>query len=150
MALLEAEAKKYWNPLMERLPREHLRALQLRKFKKIFEWAYERSKFHRRLYQEAGLEPGDIKTYEDIQKVPRVEKSMMRSIQRKDPFPLRGGPLRSPGRGGRISADQRHHRSTGVSTGYLAGLGVVVRVLGLYPLCPGVSKDRPGLPSLWV
>jgi phenylacetate-CoA ligase len=77
----------YWNPIVERLPQEQLRALQVRKFKKILEWAFERSKFHRRLYQEAGLEPGDIKTYEDIQKVPKVEKSMMRSIQRKDPFP---------------------------------------------------------------
>jgi phenylacetate-CoA ligase len=87
MTILEAEAEKYWNPLAERLPQEHLRALQLRKFKKIVAWAYERSKFHRRLYREAGMEPGDIKTVEDIQKVPKVEKSMMRSIQRKDPFP---------------------------------------------------------------
>ena len=46
---------------MERLPQEQLRALQLRKFKKMLTWAYERSKFHRRLYQEAGLEPGDIR-----------------------------------------------------------------------------------------
>ena len=150
MTLLEAEARKYWNPLMERLPQEHLRALQLRKFKKIVSWAYERSTFHRRLYQEAGLEPGDIRTYEDIQKVPKVEKSMMRSIQRKDPFPLRGGPLRSSGRGGRISADQRHHRAAGLSARYLAGLGMVGRVLGLYPLCPGISKDRPGVFALRV
>lgn len=87
MTTLETEAKKYWNPLVERLPQEPLRALQLRKFKKMVEWAYERSKFHRRLYQEAGLEPGDIRQYEDIPKVPKVEKAMMRSIQRKDPFP---------------------------------------------------------------
>ncbi len=87
MRPLAADANKYWNPLMERLPQEPLRALQLRKFKKIVEWAYERSKFHRRLYQEVGLEPGDIRTYEDIQKVPKVEKAMMRSIQRKNPFP---------------------------------------------------------------
>jgi phenylacetate-CoA ligase len=87
MTILEAEVKKYWNPLMERLPQEQLRALQLRKFKKMVTWAYERSKFHRRLYQEAGLEPGDIRHYEDISKVPKVEKAMMRSIQRKDPFP---------------------------------------------------------------
>jgi phenylacetate-CoA ligase len=33
------------------------------------------------------MEPGDIKTFEDIAKVPKVEKAMMRDIQRKDPFP---------------------------------------------------------------
>jgi phenylacetate-CoA ligase len=87
MKSFEEKTARYWNPVVEKLPREQLRTLQFRKFKKIFNWAYERSKFHRRLYREAGLEPGDIRTYEDIQKVPKVEKSMMRPIQRKDPFP---------------------------------------------------------------
>src|SRR5512139_154778 len=77
----------YWNPVMETLPPGKMRELQLKKFKRILEWAYERSKFHRKLYQEAGLEPGDIKSYEDVAKVPKVEKAMMRDIQRKDPFP---------------------------------------------------------------
>ena len=77
----------YWNPVIETLPMEKLRGLQLKKFKRILEWANERSKFHRKLYQDAGFEPGDIKSYEDIAKVPKVEKSMMRDIQRKDPFP---------------------------------------------------------------
>ena len=77
----------YWNPVVETLPLERLRELQVRKFKKILKWAYERSKFHRRLYQEAGLKPGDIKSLKDVAKVPKVEKAMMRDIQRKDPFP---------------------------------------------------------------
>jgi phenylacetate-CoA ligase len=80
-------ADKYWNPILETMPREKLRALQLIKFKKIVQWAYDHSKFHRQLYTEAGMEPGDIKTFEDIAKVPEVEKAMMRDIQRKDPFP---------------------------------------------------------------
>lgn len=80
-------AEKYWNPILETMPQERLRELQLKKFKRILQWAYEHSKFHRRLYTEAGLEPGDIKTFEDIAKVPKVEKAMMRDIQRKDPFP---------------------------------------------------------------
>ena len=87
MKNINQETLLYWNPFLEKLPLEQLRALQIRKFKKILTWAYERSKFHRRLYEEAGLEPEDIKTIADIQKVPPVEKSMMRSIQRKDPFP---------------------------------------------------------------
>ena len=77
----------YWNPALETLPAEKLRQLQLRKFRRIFTWAYERSKFHRKLYSDAGIEPGDIKTFEDIRRVPKVEKSMMRAIQGKDPFP---------------------------------------------------------------
>jgi phenylacetate-CoA ligase len=80
-------AARYWNPFLETLPLEDLQRLQLAKFKKIIEHAYRNSKFHRRLYQQAGMEPGDIKTYGDIRRVPKVEKSMMREIQRKDPFP---------------------------------------------------------------
>lgn len=87
MKTLEQAAERYWNPMIETLPLERLRELQLRKFVKILEWAYERSKFHRRLYQEAGLEPADIKTWDDIRKVPKVDKGMMRSIQGKEPFP---------------------------------------------------------------
>ena len=77
----------YWNPVIERLPREALRRLQLKKFKRIFTWAYERSRFHRALYDAAGIRPEDIRSFDDIRRVPTVEKSMMRDVQRKDPFP---------------------------------------------------------------
>ena len=79
--------QKYWNPVLETLPHAQIRDLQFRKFKKIFEWGYEKSKFHRSLYDKTGIKPGDIRTFEDIRRIPTVEKSMMRDIQRKDPFP---------------------------------------------------------------
>ena len=78
---------KYWNPLLETLAPNKLRALQLRKFKAIFTWAYNHSKFHRSLYDSAGIKPEDIRTTADIRQVPKVEKAMMRGIQQKDPFP---------------------------------------------------------------
>jgi len=81
------ETEQYWNPILETLPREKLVELQLKKFKSIFNWAYEHSKFYHRLYAEAGIEPGDIRTFEDIRKIPKVEKSMMRAIQGKEPYP---------------------------------------------------------------
>jgi len=77
----------YWNPVLETLDREQIRKLQLKKFKNIFQWTYDRSKFHRRLYDAAGITPADIRSFEDVARVPAVEKSMMRDIQGKDPFP---------------------------------------------------------------
>ena len=77
----------YWNPILETLPQEKLQALQLKKFKRLVEWAYTHSPFYRRLYQEAGLEPGDIEAFEDIRKVPKIEKGMMREVQQREPFP---------------------------------------------------------------
>jgi len=77
----------FWNPALEQLPTEKLRQLQFLKFRKIFAWAYDRSRFHRSIYDQAGIRPEDIRTFEDIHRVPKVEKAMMRNIQRKDPFP---------------------------------------------------------------
>ena len=81
------ESSPYWNPVLETLPHEKIRELQLNKFRRIFSWAYEHSKFHRSLYEEAGIRPDDIRSFDDIKHVPKIEKSMMRDIQRKDPFP---------------------------------------------------------------
>ena len=77
----------YWNPPLETLPLHKLRQLQLIKFQRIFSWVYQNSRFHRSLYDRAGVTPEDIRAFEDIRRVPKVEKSMMRDIQRKDPFP---------------------------------------------------------------
>ena len=80
--------QKYWNPVLETLPREKIRQLQLKKFKKIFQWTYAHSKFHRQLYdRDGGIKPEDIRSFGDIQRIPAVEKSMMRDIQGKEPFP---------------------------------------------------------------
>ncbi len=77
----------YWNPFLETLPPEELKRLQLVKFKKILAWAYERSPFYRRLYSQAGLEPGDVKTWEDVRRVPKVDKDLIKSAQEEPPFP---------------------------------------------------------------
>ncbi|MBN2060826.1 MAG: phenylacetate--CoA ligase family protein [Deltaproteobacteria bacterium] len=84
------DEQKYWNPIIETLPREKLQQLQFKKFKRIFRWAYEHSKFYKGFYRDAGIEPGDIKSFEDVHKVPKIEKSMMRDIQGegKEPYPF--------------------------------------------------------------
>jgi phenylacetate-CoA ligase len=80
-------AQIYWNPVLETLSPEKLRALQLAKFRRIFQWAYTHSRFHRRLYDTAGITPEDIRTLEDVRRVPTVDKAMLRQIQGGEPFP---------------------------------------------------------------
>ena len=77
----------FWNPVLETMTREKLKHLQFKKFKRILNWAYTHSKFHKALYKKVGLTPEDISSFDDIKKIPKVEKSMMRGIQNKDPFP---------------------------------------------------------------
>ncbi|MBM4314084.1 MAG: phenylacetate--CoA ligase [Deltaproteobacteria bacterium] len=84
---MEKNESLYWNPVIETLPQEKLQALQLKKFRRIVDWAYHHSPFYRRLYEAAGLEPGDIKRFEDIRKVPKIEKGMFRDVQKNEPFP---------------------------------------------------------------
>jgi phenylacetate-CoA ligase len=81
------EYSTYWNPMLETMDQKKLRNLQLKKFKRIFKWAYDHSRFHRSLYDKVGIRPEDIRSFKDIQQVPKVGKSMMRDVQRIDPFP---------------------------------------------------------------
>lgn len=78
---------QYWNPVLETLPRDKLKALQFKKFKRILKWGYENSKLYRRIYDEAGFQPGDCKKWDDISKVPTLKKSDYITAQAKDPWP---------------------------------------------------------------
>jgi phenylacetate-CoA ligase len=102
---------RYWNPVMETLPHEKIEKLQLKKFQDIFNWAYQHSRFHRGLYKDAGIEQGDIKTLDDIARVPKVEKSMMRAIQgpNKEPYPY-GDMLCVP-----LAEVSEHHETSGTT-----------------------------------
>jgi len=44
-----------WNPVIETLPQEKIRQLQLKKFKNIFQWTYNHSRFHKQLYDKAPI-----------------------------------------------------------------------------------------------
>lgn len=101
--------KHYWNPLVETLPRERLQELQLRKFRRIFKWAHENSKFYRTLYHKAGIVPEDIKMFEDIRNVPKVEKAMIQKNQGKEPFPY-GDALCVP-----LSEVTEYHQTSGTT-----------------------------------
>jgi phenylacetate-CoA ligase len=70
--------RKFFNEEIETLPKDKLRALQLKRLQAIVERAYTQNKFYRRLYDEAGVKPGDIKALEDIQKLPFLEKKTVR------------------------------------------------------------------------
>jgi len=61
---------EYWNPKNETLPREELQALQLLKLRRMCEWAYANAPFHRRKFDEAGFHPEQLKTLDDIRRIP--------------------------------------------------------------------------------
>ncbi|MBA2391803.1 MAG: phenylacetate--CoA ligase [Ktedonobacteraceae bacterium] len=71
--------RTFFNEEIETLPKEKLQALQLQRLQAIVERAYTQNEFYRRLYDEAGVKPSDIRTLEDIRKLPFLEKKTVRA-----------------------------------------------------------------------
>ncbi len=83
-----------WNAYTETLPREKLNRIEFNYFKDLFGYA----KSHSSLYKEKlkGIEVGDLKTFEDLKKVPFTYKEELRKWQEDvEPFPY-GGLLGVP------------------------------------------------------
>lgn len=91
----------YWKKDMETLPRERLEELQLKRFKKQMQYVYDRSPMYRRKYDEAGVEPSDIQTLDDIQKIPVTLKEELRESQAQHP-PWGDFPCIAPEEGVRV------------------------------------------------
>jgi phenylacetate-CoA ligase len=65
---------EYWNPKNETLPREELQRLQLHKLRRLCEWANARSPFHARRFAQAGFHPDQLKTLDDIRRIPMMTR----------------------------------------------------------------------------
>ena len=69
---------KYWNEKIETMPKEELQALQLELLQKLVKDTYRDSKFYRERMDAAGVKPEDIKTLDDIRKLPFMKKTDLR------------------------------------------------------------------------
>jgi phenylacetate-CoA ligase len=74
-----------WKPELETMPREKLLEYQLALFRKQMAYVYERAPFYRRKFDEAGVRPEQIKTLEDVSKIPFTVKEELRQSQEKYP-----------------------------------------------------------------
>ena len=79
-----------WNPSIECMDREQLREIQSRRLVKMAEYVYHNTPFYRKKFQEMGLEPGDIKSIDDIVKLPFTNKLDLRDNY---PFGLAAVPM---------------------------------------------------------
>ncbi len=70
--------RPFWNKEMETMGLEDMKALQFRKFKNIFKYAYDHNQFYRRKFEKAGVSLEDIRSFADISKVPVMTKGELR------------------------------------------------------------------------
>jgi phenylacetate-CoA ligase len=67
-----------WNRDAETMPRDRLGALQLERLQSTVRRAYERVPLYRRRFDEAGLGPADVRSLDDLARVPFTRKSDLR------------------------------------------------------------------------
>jgi phenylacetate-CoA ligase len=80
-----APESKYWDAQLETLAPQERDAFVLGKIQKTMQWAYERSPFYRKIWSSAGLEPGDIRSLADFERVPTISKADLRADQAENP-----------------------------------------------------------------
>ncbi len=64
----------FWNREVETLSEKELKRLQLERLKRVVETVYNRVPHYRKKFEEAGVKPSDIKSLEDIVKLPFTTK----------------------------------------------------------------------------
>lgn len=68
----------YWNEKIETKDKEELKAMQLDLLQKLVKKVYAQSPFYRKKMDEKGVKPEDIKTLDDIRKLPFMKKTDLR------------------------------------------------------------------------
>jgi len=82
--------KKYYQPEIETMPVEELKALQSERLVKQVKHVWENVPYYRQKMEEKGVTPDDIKGIEDLHKLPFLTKDDLRDAY---PYGLLGKPL---------------------------------------------------------
>ena len=74
----------------ECMPLEEMQKFQLKTLRETVKWIYERVPFYKNKFQDMGLGPGDVKSLEDLAKLPFTVKTDLRDNY---PFGLCAVPM---------------------------------------------------------
>ncbi|MEJ2096478.1 MAG: phenylacetate--CoA ligase, partial [Deltaproteobacteria bacterium] len=80
-----------WNKEVECMPVEKIQKFQLEKLRETVEWVSKKIPFYKQKFKEAGIKSADIKSLEDVAKLPFTVKTDLRDNY---PFGLCGVPLK--------------------------------------------------------
>ena len=122
---------KYWNEHFECMPREEIKILQSRRLQKLVDRVYNNVPHYREKMIAAGVEPGDIRSVDDIVKLPFTVKQDLRDTY---PFGMFAVPM---------SEINRIHASSG-TTGKQTVVGYTARDLDIWAECMARSLTGAG------
>lgn len=80
----------FWNPTIERMPKKDLEKIQEKKLRALVNNAYNYSPFYRKKFDELGIKPENIRSLEDVEKLPFTRKVDLRENY---PFGMFAVPL---------------------------------------------------------
>jgi phenylacetate-CoA ligase len=83
-------AEKFWDSNIESMSSSQLKALQLKRLKTLVHRVYLKNKFYKKKFDDANVTPDQIKTLQDIEKIPFLTKQDLRDYY---PFGLVCTPL---------------------------------------------------------
>ena len=81
---------RFWQPTFEKMNPKDLLKLQQKRLKTTVSYAYEKNRFYRKKFKEAKIRPSQIKTLEDLKKIPFTTKKDFRDNY---PYGLLAVPL---------------------------------------------------------
>ncbi len=125
-------AKMIWNETKECMSRDEMRALQGARLVKLVDRVYHNVEYYRKKMQAIGLEPGDIRGLEDLNKLPFTTKDDLR-----DTYPF--GMFAVPN-----SQIVRIHASSG-TTGKATVVGYTRRDIDVWSECVARCISMAGL-----
>ncbi len=76
---------RYFNARIETMPLKQVQELQERKLRKQLAYNYQNSAFYRQKFDQVGLRPEDIRTLEDLVRLPFTTKEELRDSQIEHP-----------------------------------------------------------------
>lgn len=88
--VIPVDSCQYFNEAMETMSRVEIEALQLKRLQATIEHCMQ-SPFYKKRFEEIGLKPSDIKTLDDLRKIPFTTKQDLRDTY---PFEIASTPLR--------------------------------------------------------
>jgi len=77
--------ERVWSPGLECVPRARLREIQSEKLAAAFAYLYEDSPFYRTKFTRAGLAPKDVRSVDDLQRIPITTKEELIQDQAESP-----------------------------------------------------------------
>jgi phenylacetate-CoA ligase len=116
------EQRKFWDPEIETMPEEEMKRLQLARLKLQLAYNYTQSMLYRKKFEEAGLHPRDVRTLDDLRRLPLSSKNEHRRSQEE--------------------SIERHGHPYGPETITCAPIKKIVRL--------GATSGTTGVPTLYT